>query len=81
MVSSRDWLGIRDEKGNIFFQQVWFPGNHADIGGGYEENDLAYRTLAFNGCLMQQLQFRTLSSLIQTCWLLIRRRKAGVMTK
>ena len=30
----------RDEKGNIFFEQVWFPGNHADIGGGYEENEL-----------------------------------------
>jgi uncharacterized protein (DUF2235 family) len=29
----------RDEKGNIFFEQVWFPGNHADIGGGYEENE------------------------------------------
>ncbi|HTE76286.1 MAG TPA: DUF2235 domain-containing protein [Xanthobacteraceae bacterium] len=29
----------RDEKGNIFFEQVWFPGNHTDIGGGYEENE------------------------------------------
>jgi uncharacterized protein (DUF2235 family) len=29
----------RDENGNIFFEQVWFPGNHADIGGGYEENE------------------------------------------
>jgi hypothetical protein len=29
----------RDEKGNILFEQVWFPGNHADIGGGYEENE------------------------------------------
>ena len=29
---------VRDEKGNIFFEQVWLPGNHADIGGGYEEN-------------------------------------------
>ena len=29
----------RDEKGNVFFEQVWFPGNHADIGGGYEENE------------------------------------------
>jgi hypothetical protein len=29
----------RDEQGNIFFEQVWFPGNHADIGGGYEENE------------------------------------------
>ena len=31
-------LGVRDQNGNIFFEQVWFPGNHADIGGGYEEN-------------------------------------------
>lgn len=29
----------RDENGNIFFEQIWFPGNHADIGGGYEENE------------------------------------------
>jgi uncharacterized protein (DUF2235 family) len=29
----------RDENGNVFFEQVWFPGNHADIGGGYEENE------------------------------------------
>jgi uncharacterized protein (DUF2235 family) len=29
----------RDEFGNIFFEQVWFPGGHADIGGSYEENE------------------------------------------
>jgi hypothetical protein len=29
----------RDERGNIYFEQVWFPGNHADIGGSYEENE------------------------------------------
>lgn len=29
----------RDELNNIFFEQVWFPGNHADVGGGYEENE------------------------------------------
>ena len=29
------------KRGNIFFEQVWFPGNHADIGGGYEENEFA----------------------------------------
>jgi hypothetical protein len=29
----------RDEKGNILFEQVWFPGNHRDIGGSYEENE------------------------------------------
>ena len=29
----------RDENGNLYFEQVWFPGVHADIGGGYEENE------------------------------------------
>jgi hypothetical protein len=29
----------RDEHGNLYFEQVWFPGVHADIGGGYEENE------------------------------------------
>lgn len=29
----------RDTSGNYWFQQIWFPGNHADIGGGYPENE------------------------------------------
>jgi hypothetical protein len=29
----------RDAADNLFFEQVWFPGVHADIGGGYEENE------------------------------------------
>jgi hypothetical protein len=29
----------RDEWDNIYFEQVWFSGNHADIGGGYAENE------------------------------------------
>jgi hypothetical protein len=29
----------KDEFGNIHFEQVWFPGVHADIGGGYPENE------------------------------------------
>jgi hypothetical protein len=29
----------RDGAGNLFFEQVWFPGVHADVGGGYEENE------------------------------------------
>jgi Uncharacterized alpha/beta hydrolase domain (DUF2235) len=29
----------RDANGNLYFEQVWFPGVHADIGGGYEENE------------------------------------------
>ena len=28
----------RDEFNNLTFEQVWFAGNHADIGGGYPEN-------------------------------------------
>ena len=39
----------RDPGGNLFFEQVWFPGVHADIGGGYEENEsrLSDDTLAW----------------------------------
>ena len=29
----------RDEFNNLTFEQVWFSGNHADIGGGYPENE------------------------------------------
>ena len=29
----------RDEFNNLTFEQVWFAGNHADIGGGYPENE------------------------------------------
>jgi hypothetical protein len=29
----------RDAAGNLAFEQVWFAGVHADIGGGYEENE------------------------------------------
>ena len=28
-----------DDKGNPWFQQLWFAGNHADIGGGYPGNE------------------------------------------
>lgn len=31
--------GARDQHGNLYFEQVWFPGVHADIGGGYLENE------------------------------------------
>lgn len=29
----------RDAADNLYFEQVWFPGVHADVGGGYEENE------------------------------------------
>jgi uncharacterized protein (DUF2235 family) len=31
-------MNKRDNGDNLYFEQVWFPGVHADIGGGYEEN-------------------------------------------
>ncbi|MCA1386070.1 MULTISPECIES: DUF2235 domain-containing protein [unclassified Bradyrhizobium] len=35
--------GERDVHGNLYFEQVCFPGVHADIGGGYLENEAACR--------------------------------------
>jgi uncharacterized protein (DUF2235 family) len=29
----------RDEYGDLTFEQVWFAGNHTDIGGDYKENE------------------------------------------
>jgi uncharacterized protein (DUF2235 family) len=29
----------RDDSDNLTFEQVWFSGNHADVGGGYPENE------------------------------------------
>jgi hypothetical protein len=29
----------RDEVGNPWFEQVWFPGCHSDVGGSYAENE------------------------------------------
>jgi hypothetical protein len=42
-------LNKRDDAGNLYFEQVWFPGVHADVGGGYEENGsrLSDNTLAW----------------------------------
>jgi hypothetical protein len=31
--------GKRDAFGNIYFEQVWFAGVHADVGGGYPESE------------------------------------------
>jgi hypothetical protein len=41
-------LNKRDEHGNLYFEQVWFPGVHADIGGGYPENDARLSDVALN---------------------------------
>jgi len=42
----------RDERGNIFFEQVWFSGNHADIGGGYAENECRLSDIALKWMLV-----------------------------
>ncbi|MGW1425745.1 DUF2235 domain-containing protein [Bradyrhizobium manausense] len=41
----------RDALGNIFFEQVWFPGVHADVGGGYLENEARLSDVALNWML------------------------------
>ncbi|UYO55178.1 DUF2235 domain-containing protein [Rhodopseudomonas palustris] len=43
--------GKRDEHGNIYFEQVWFPGVHADIGGGYIENEARLSDIAMGWML------------------------------
>ncbi|MGX1320756.1 hypothetical protein AB7M17_004209 [Bradyrhizobium sp. USDA 377] len=40
--------GVRDEHGNLYFEQVWFPGVHADVGGGYLENEARLSDVALN---------------------------------
>jgi len=32
-------VNTRDNDANLYFEQVWFSGVHADIGGGYTENE------------------------------------------
>jgi hypothetical protein len=38
----------RDDNDNLFFEQVWFPGVHADVGGGYLENEARLSDGALN---------------------------------
>jgi hypothetical protein len=39
-------LNKRDEHKNLYFEQVWFSGVHADIGGGYLENEARLSDIA-----------------------------------
>ncbi|MFZ2155523.1 MAG: DUF2235 domain-containing protein [Bradyrhizobium sp.] len=39
-------LNKRDDHKNLYFEQVWFPGVHADIGGGYLENEARLSDIA-----------------------------------
>jgi hypothetical protein len=43
--------GKRDEARNLFFEQVWFPGVHADVGGGYIENEARLSDVALGWML------------------------------
>jgi hypothetical protein len=38
----------RDDRDNLYFEQVWFPGVHADVGGGYLENEARLSDGALN---------------------------------
>jgi hypothetical protein len=41
----------RNADGNLWFEQVWFSGNHADIGGGYDENESRLSDIALKWML------------------------------
>jgi hypothetical protein len=41
----------RDSHGNLYFEQVWFPGVHADVGGGYLENEARLSDVALSWLL------------------------------
>ena len=46
-----------DALGNNRFEQIWFPGVHADIGGGYDENnsrlsDISLKWMLASACLL-----------------------------
>jgi hypothetical protein len=43
--------GVRDAHGNLYFEQVWFPGVHADVGGGYLENEARLSDIALGWML------------------------------
>jgi uncharacterized protein (DUF2235 family) len=38
-VPDKSRIDTRDSSDNIHFEQVWFAGVHADVGGGYPENE------------------------------------------
>jgi uncharacterized protein (DUF2235 family) len=42
----------RDERGVQWFEQVWFSGNHSDIGGSYPENDSRLSDITLDWMLM-----------------------------
>jgi hypothetical protein len=41
----------RDENGIQWFEQVWFSGNHSDIGGSYPENESRLSDIALDWML------------------------------
>lgn len=41
----------RDELGNETFEQIWFAGNHSDIGGSYSDNESRLSDTALNWML------------------------------
>lgn len=40
-----------DAAGNTCFEQIWFPGVHADVGGGYDENNSRLSDIALKWML------------------------------
>jgi hypothetical protein len=41
------WERVHMEKATIDLRQVWFPGSHANCGGGYADQEIANISLAW----------------------------------
>ena len=49
----------RDELGNLTFEQVWFAGNHADIGGATKRTKRGSQIRHSSGCSHAPIPFPT----------------------
>jgi hypothetical protein len=41
------WERNNMQKATIDLRQVWFPGSHSNIGGGYDDQEIANISLAW----------------------------------
>ncbi|PXB89721.1 hypothetical protein C0046_14305, partial [Pseudomonas aeruginosa] len=48
------WFGEKDRKSDVL--QVWFPGMHSDVGGGYAPKDSRLALVAFTWMLGEALE-------------------------
>lgn len=54
----------RDAHGNVYFEQVWLSGVHADVGGGYLENEARLSDMALKLDALGRRSSRMVSSIM-----------------